>query len=91
MSFRVVSGSIVVSVGLWLLDLTRLSGYAFAGVTDAEARDRNFAVHLPVIDRLFGTHHLPPGRWPERYGADGEAVPPGWVAQLVWPLRRPEA
>jgi lathosterol oxidase len=58
---------------------------------DREARDRNFAVHLPVIDRLFGTHHLPPGRWPERYGADGEAVPPGWVAQLVWPLRRPEA
>ena len=22
-------------------------------------RDRNFAVHLPLIDRLFGTHHLP--------------------------------
>jgi len=55
---------------------------------EREARDRNFAVHLPVVDRLFGTHHLPPGRWPARYGVDGDDVPPGWLAQLVWPLRR---
>lgn len=52
MSFRVVSGSIVVSVGLWLLDLTRLSGYAFAGVTDAEARDRVLAVAQPALVTL---------------------------------------
>jgi lathosterol oxidase len=52
-----------------------------------EARDRNFAVHLPVIDRLFGTLHLPPGRWPERYGIDGSPVPEGWLPQLLWPLR----
>jgi sterol desaturase/sphingolipid hydroxylase (fatty acid hydroxylase superfamily) len=54
---------------------------------EAEARDRNFAVHLPLIDRLFGTHHLPPGRWPERYGIDGMTAPDGWLAQLLWPLR----
>jgi sterol desaturase/sphingolipid hydroxylase (fatty acid hydroxylase superfamily) len=56
---------------------------------DAEARDRNFAVHLPVIDWLFGTRYLPSGRWPERYGVDGEAVPDGWLRQLAWPLRVP--
>jgi len=58
---------------------------------DPEARDRNFAVHLPFIDRLFGTHHLPSGRWPARYSVDGEPVPVGWLAQLVWPLRGPPA
>ena len=33
-----------------------------------EPADVNFAVHLPVLDRLFGTWHLPPGQWPARYG-----------------------
>lgn len=48
-------------------------------------------MHLPAIDRLFGTHHLPPGRWPAAYGVPDEAVPARWLAQLVWPLRRPLA
>lgn len=52
MRFRVVSGSIFVSVGLWLLDLMRLSGFAFAGVTDAEARDRVLAVAQPALTSL---------------------------------------
>lgn len=55
---------------------------------DAEAVDVNFAVHLPVLDRLFGTHHLPKGRWPSAYGlAGGECMPDGWLAQLVAPFR----
>lgn len=54
---------------------------------EPEARDKNFAVHLPVLDRLFGTLYLPAeGRWPERYGIDGNPVPPGWLRQLVYPL-----
>jgi len=28
------------------------------------AVDKNFAVHLPWLDRLFGTYYCPPGRWP---------------------------
>lgn len=55
---------------------------------EAEALDKNFAVHLPWIDRLLGTAHLP-GRWPERYGIAGDPVPEGWAAQLAWPFRRP--
>lgn len=55
--------------------------------SEPDALDRNFAVHLPVIDRLFGTAHLP-GRWPERYGIEGDPVPEGWLAQLVYPARR---
>lgn len=55
---------------------------------EAEGRDVNFAVHLPWIDRLFGTHHLPGDRWPARYGIGGNPVPSGWLPQLLHPLRR---
>jgi len=55
---------------------------------DPEAIDRNFAAHVPLIDRLFGTYHLPPGRWPTRYGVAGEPPPGSWLGQLVWPFRR---
>ena len=54
---------------------------------EREAVDKNFAVHLPVLDRLFGTCYLPGDRWPTSYGlADGATVPPGYVRQLVDPL-----
>lgn len=39
--------------------------------------DRNFASMIPLIDRLFGTLHLPKSRWPGDYGlADSLAVRP---------------
>jgi lathosterol oxidase len=55
---------------------------------EPEARDVNFAVHLPMIDRWFGTHHMPDNRWPEGYGIANERAPEGWAAQFLWPLRR---
>ncbi|MBW2282791.1 MAG: sterol desaturase family protein [Deltaproteobacteria bacterium] len=48
--------------------------------------DRNFAIHLPLIDWLFGTYYLPDDRWPERYGIDGDPIPDGWWKQLVDPF-----
>lgn len=54
---------------------------------EPEARDVNFAVHLPMIDRWFGTHHMPEDRWPSGYGITAERAPEGWWRQLVWPLR----
>jgi lathosterol oxidase len=57
---------------------------------DADALDVNFAVHLQVLDRIFGTFHLPKGRWPRAYGlASGERVPSGYLPQLVEPFRGP--
>lgn len=50
------------------------------------AVDRNFAVHFPWIDRLFGTFHAPRERWPERYGVAPDRVPDGYLAQLVFPF-----
>ncbi len=54
---------------------------------EREAIDKNFAVHLPVIDVLFGTAHLPKGRWPRSYGLAHDSLPEGYVPQLVEPFR----
>ena len=50
--------------------------------------DKNFAVHFPWIDRLFGTYHLPPGKWPDEVGIHGDPVPEEFFKQLVWPVKR---
>jgi sterol desaturase/sphingolipid hydroxylase (fatty acid hydroxylase superfamily) len=55
---------------------------------EAEAVDVNFAVHFPLLDRLFGTYHFPRSRWPQAYGVP-EAVPHGYCAQFAYPFRRP--
>jgi sterol desaturase/sphingolipid hydroxylase (fatty acid hydroxylase superfamily) len=47
--------------------------------------DHNYAAMLPLLDRLFGTWHLPP-RWPDAYGSD-TPVPPGVAAQLIAPFK----
>ena len=53
-----------------------------------DAIDKNFAVHTPLWDLLFGTFYLP-NRWPSAYGlANGRAVPAGWFGQLLHPFRR---
>ena len=49
--------------------------------------DRNFAVHFPWLDRLFGTYYMPEDQWPEALGIHGHPVPEGFVAQLVHPFR----
>jgi lathosterol oxidase len=51
------------------------------------ARDRNFAVHLPWLDRLFRTAYMPGEAWPEAYGIAGDPVPEGYVSQLAYPFR----
>lgn len=51
------------------------------------AVDKNFAIHFPFLDRLFGTHHLPDGAWPTGYGVP-EQVPQGYRAQFLYPFRR---
>lgn len=35
----------------------------------AATLNKNYASLLPFLDRLFGTHHLPAGRFPSSYGA----------------------
>ena len=56
----------------------------------ANLYNRNFAVHFPFIDRIFGTHHLPKDEWPGQYGIEGGQVPDGYLNQLVYPLKPKE-
>ena len=53
---------------------------------ESVAIDKNFAVHLPWIDRLFGTYYAPVGQWPAEYGIAGNPVPDGYLAQLTYPV-----
>lgn len=55
---------------------------------EPEAIDKNFAVHSPLWDWLFGTYHMP-GRWPKSYGLCGHReVPSGWLRQFLYPFSR---
>ena len=47
-------------------------------------RDHNYSALFPVVDRLFGTHHLP-AHWPPCYGVDAPQ-PAGMVDQLLEPF-----
>src|SRR5438067_9805131 len=47
-----------------------------------EAIDKNFAIHFPWIDRIFGTYYYPE-EWPERYGLDGEEIAPSFLGQTI--------
>ena len=52
-----------------------------------EGIDKNFAIHFPWIDRLFGTYYYPE-EWPELYGLDGEEISPKFFRQTVDPFTR---
>jgi sterol desaturase/sphingolipid hydroxylase (fatty acid hydroxylase superfamily) len=52
------------------------------------AVDVNFAVHFPILDRLFGTYHLPKDAWPRGYGIPGHPVPLGYLPQFAYPFSR---
>ncbi len=51
--------------------------------------DRNYAIHVPLVDMLMGTFRLPrDGSWPEEYGVlQRETVPNGFFAQHLMPFR----
>jgi sterol desaturase/sphingolipid hydroxylase (fatty acid hydroxylase superfamily) len=53
---------------------------------DREARDHNFAAQLSLVDILFGTLHMPSGKWPTAYGID-TPMPGNYLSQLAHPYR----
>ena len=54
---------------------------------EVEGVDKNFAIHFPWLDRLFGTYYLPKGAWPTGYGVP-EQVPSGYLPQMKYPFVR---
>lgn len=55
---------------------------------ESEAIDKNFAIHFPILDMIFGTFHLPSNRWPQGYGINGHPVPSGYWQQFWYPFRK---
>jgi sterol desaturase/sphingolipid hydroxylase (fatty acid hydroxylase superfamily) len=49
---------------------------------------KNYAIHLPLVDMLFGTFKLPKQAWPTQYGVLGKALPDGILRQQLWSFRR---
>jgi len=59
----------------------------FHHAAEDEAIDKNFAVHLPILDRMFGTQFLPDTRWPRGYGVSDGRVASTYLAQILGPFR----
>jgi sterol desaturase/sphingolipid hydroxylase (fatty acid hydroxylase superfamily) len=55
---------------------------------EKESININYAVHFPILDRLFGTHHLPGEDWPVGYGISGHPVPRGYFSQFKYPFQK---
>jgi lathosterol oxidase len=73
----------------WLIATPQFHHWHHAA--EVEAVDKNFAVHLPVLDAVFGTMYLPK-RWPNAYGiGSGPRVPHGFLRQLLWPFVSPQS
>jgi sterol desaturase/sphingolipid hydroxylase (fatty acid hydroxylase superfamily) len=69
----------------WLIATPQFHHWHHAA--EKEAIDKNFAVHLPLLDWLFGTFHMPKGRWPASYGiGSGHEVPNDYLSQFVHPF-----
>ncbi|MFS8063108.1 MAG: sterol desaturase family protein [Luteimonas sp.] len=56
--------------------------------SQAESIDKNFAIHFPWIDRMFGTYYHPKDAWPEHYGLDNEPIPATFIGQTLYPFTR---
>jgi sterol desaturase/sphingolipid hydroxylase (fatty acid hydroxylase superfamily) len=55
---------------------------------EPEAIDKNFSVHTPIWDRIFGTYYMP-DRWPKAYGLVGDhKLPSNWLTQLIYPFMK---
>ena len=52
-----------------------------------EGLDKNFAVHFPWIDRIFGSYYYP-DEWPEHYGLNGERISPSFLRQTIEPFTK---
>lgn len=78
-------------VRFWVLDrllVTPRFHHWHHGI-EKEAIDVNFAVHFPLLDRMFGTYFLPAdGRWPDGYGIGNHPVPQGYLKQSLYPFLR---
>jgi sterol desaturase/sphingolipid hydroxylase (fatty acid hydroxylase superfamily) len=56
--------------------------------SDPGCIDRNFAISLPILDKIFGTYYSPPGAWPKQYGSSGPRIQPNYFSHFMAPFRK---
>ncbi|HEX8326702.1 MAG TPA: sterol desaturase family protein [Hymenobacter sp.] len=49
---------------------------------------KNFAIHFPLIDWVFGTYYLPGNEWPAATGVREGSYPKGYLKQLTHPFSK---
>jgi len=54
-----------------------------------DAYDKNFAIHFPFIDMLFGTYYPMGKEWPESTGLGDVVFPKGFLKQFAHPFKNP--
>lgn len=54
---------------------------------DPKHYNKNFAIHFPAIDRLFGTYYLPGTEWPKSMGLGEQPMPKGYIRQFLFPFK----
>jgi len=54
---------------------------------DPKRYNKNFAIHFPLIDKVFGTYYLPGSKWPESTGLGNAEMPKGYLKQMLHPFR----
>lgn len=55
-----------------------------------DAYDKNFAIHFPFIDMIFGTYYPMGEEWPESTGLGDVEFPKGFLKQFVQPFKNPK-
>jgi sterol desaturase/sphingolipid hydroxylase (fatty acid hydroxylase superfamily) len=60
---------------------------------EAEGLDKNFAPTFPILDVLFGTFYMPPGKLPQHFGNGDPDFPEDFWGQLLHPFttKKPQA
>ena len=53
---------------------------------DPKAYDKNFAIHFPFIDMIFGTYYPMAKTWPDSTGLGDVKFPKGFARQFVFPF-----
>lgn len=53
---------------------------------EEKAYDKNFAIHFPIIDMMFGTYYKSGKDWPQETGLGEVRFPKGFVKQFIYPF-----
>ena len=69
----------------WLIASPQFHHWHHANQPDA--RNKNYAGQLSILDKLFGTLYMPEGQTPTIYGVE-EPVPDTYMAHLLYPFKR---